>query len=102
MRLLQRPPPLPLVKAEHQPHRENFFKNLIKSTWNQIVFTISWLFWTQTDVRLDPNQLEIRKYNLISGGFNKILKMILCIHGFLLWIPEVVLLDFQNFLSFKF
>ena len=30
--------------------------NLIKSTWNQIVFTIFQLIWNQTDVCLVPNQ----------------------------------------------
>ena len=37
-------------------HTEKSFLNLIKSTWNQIVFTIFRLIWIQTDVRLDPNQ----------------------------------------------
>ena len=30
------------------------------------------LIWIKTDVRLNPNQTENRKHNLISGGFNKI------------------------------
>ena len=30
-------------------------KNLIKPTRNQIVFTLFWLIWNQTDVRLVPN-----------------------------------------------
>ena len=54
------------------PHTEKSFRNLIKSTWNQIVFTILRLIWNQTDVRLVPNKSENGKYNLISGCFNKI------------------------------
>jgi len=53
-------------------HTEKSFRNLIKSTWNQIVFTIFRLIWFQTDVRLVPNQSVHGKYNLISGWFNKI------------------------------
>ena len=62
-------------------HTEKYFLNLVKSTrnqivftlfrliWsqstrNQIVFTIFRLIWNQTDVRLDPNQSEKGKYNL--------------------------------------
>ena len=48
-------------------HTEKSFLNLIKSTRNQIVFTIFRLIWIQMDVRLDPNQSENGKYNLISG-----------------------------------
>ena len=34
-------------------HTEKSFRNLIQSNWNQIVFTIFWLIWNQTDsVRL--------------------------------------------------
>ena len=61
-------------------HTENFFRNLIKSTWNQIVFTIFRLIRNQTEVRLVPNQSENGKYNLISGWFNKISKKFLCVH----------------------
>ena len=50
----------------------NYLRNLIKSTRKQIVFTIFRLIWIQTDVRLDPNQSENGKYNLISGWYNKI------------------------------
>ena len=60
-------------------HTEKSFRNLIKSTWNQIAFTIFRLIWTQTDVRLDPNQSVHGKYNLISGWFNKIWKRYLCV-----------------------
>ena len=48
-------------------HTEKYFRNLIKSTRDQIVFTIFRLIWIQTDVRLDPNQSENGKYNLILG-----------------------------------
>ena len=41
-------------------------RNLIKSTRNQIVFTILRLIWHQMDVRLVPNQSKNFKYNLIS------------------------------------
>ena len=47
-------------------------RNLIKSNRNQIVFTIFWFVWNQTDVRFVSNQLENGKYNLISGWLSKI------------------------------
>ena len=56
-----------------------FFRNLIKSTQNQIVFTIFRLIWIQTLVRLVANQSENGKYNLISGWINKIWKRFLCV-----------------------
>ena len=37
-------------------HIENFFLNLIKSSRNQIVFTMHRLIWNQTDVRSVSNQ----------------------------------------------
>ena len=55
-------------------HTDKSFRNLNKSTWNQIVFTIFRLIWNQTDVRLVPNQPQIGEYNLISVWFNKIWK----------------------------
>ena len=39
-------------------HTEKTFLNLIKSSRNQIVFTIFRLIWNQTDVRLNQNQSE--------------------------------------------
>ena len=67
-------------------HTEKFFRNIIKSTRNQIVFTIFRLMWIQTDTV----QSVHGKYNLISGCFNKIPEKILCVnselfclHGFL-------------------
>ena len=59
-------------KASSGLHTEKYFQNLIKLNWNKILFTIFWLIWIQTDVRLDPNQSEHGKNNLISGWFNKI------------------------------
>ena len=47
-------------------HAEKYFPNLIQSYRNQIVVTIFWLIWIQTDVRLVANQSENYKYNLIS------------------------------------
>ena len=41
---------------------------------HQIVFTIFRLIWIQTNIRLDPNQTENSKYNLISVSFDKISK----------------------------
>ena len=41
--------------------------------------TILRLIWIQTDIRLDPNQSENDKYNLISGWLNKISKRFLCV-----------------------
>ena len=48
-------------------HTENYFRNHIRSTQNQNVFTIFRLIRIQTEVRLDANQSENGKYNLISG-----------------------------------
>ena len=47
-------------------------RNLIESTWIQIVFTIFRLIWNQTNFRLVPNQSENGEYNLISGWLNNI------------------------------
>ena len=53
---------------EFSPYTQgNFFLNLVESTRNQIVFTMHQLIWNQTEVRLDPNQSENGKYNLILG-----------------------------------
>ena len=49
-------------------HAEKSFQNIIESTRNQIVFTIFRLILIQTEsVRLDRNQFENGKYNLIWG-----------------------------------
>ena len=48
-------------------HTEKFFQNPIKSTRNQIVFTIFRLISDQTDVRLVSNPSENGKYNLLSA-----------------------------------
>ena len=61
-----------LIYFQSCPHTEIYFQNLIKSTRNQIVFTIFPLIWNQTDVRLVPNQSQNVDYNLISVWFNKI------------------------------
>ena len=55
------------------------FRNLIKSTWKQIVFPFFWLICNQPAVRCVPNQSENGKYNLISVWFNKISKKFLCV-----------------------
>ena len=47
-------------------YTEKYFRNLIKSNRNQIVFTMQRLTWNETDVRLVPKQSENDKYNLIS------------------------------------
>ena len=60
-------------------HTEKSFWNLIKSTRNQIVFAIFRLIWSQTDVRLVPNQSENGKYDLISVWFIMISKRFLCV-----------------------
>ena len=44
-----------------------------------IVVTVFLLISNQMDVRLDPNQPENGKYNLISGWYNKISKRFLCV-----------------------
>jgi len=64
-------------------HTEKSFRNLVKSTRNQIVFTIFRLIWNQTDVRLVQNQSEDAKYNLISGWFDKI--SLVCRWAHLAW-----------------
>ena len=53
-------------------HTEKYFRNLVKSTWNHIVFTIFRLIWNQAQVRLVSNQSVHGKYNLIWDRFNKI------------------------------
>ena len=53
-------------------HTDKYFRNLIKSNWYQIVFTIFLLIWIQTDVCLVPNPSENGEYNLISGLFGLI------------------------------
>ena len=60
-------------------YTDNFFRNLMKSNRNHIVFTIFRLIWNQTDACLVLNQSEIGKYNLISVWFNKISKRFLCV-----------------------
>ena len=53
---------------------EKTFQNLSISTRIRLYFPFFRLIWIQTDVRLDPNQSENGKHNLISGWFNQILK----------------------------
>jgi len=65
------------------------FETCIKSNRNLIVFTIFWLIWNQTDVRLVPNQSANGKYNLISVWFNtcfETLYLAHCPHWELNWI----------------
>ena len=68
-----------LVWNLYNVQTEKYFRNLIKSTRNQIVFTLFQSIWIQTNFRLDPNQSENGKYNLISGWFNKISKKFHCV-----------------------
>ena len=44
-------------------HADKFFRNLIKSNRNQIVFTIFRLIYNQTEYSLYPNQWECGIYN---------------------------------------
>ena len=53
--------------ADSVVHTEKYFRNLIKSSQNQIVLSIFRMIYVQTDIGLDPNQLGNGKYNLISG-----------------------------------
>ena len=69
----------PLAIKRHILHAEKSSQNLIKSNWNQIVFTIYRLIWKQTDVRSVQNQSKNAKYNLISVLFNMISKRFLCV-----------------------
>ena len=41
------------MHLENMLHAEKYFRNLIKSTRNQLVFTIYRLIWNPTEVRLD-------------------------------------------------
>ena len=61
-------------------YTEKYFQNLIKSTRNQIVFTIFRLIRIQTDDCLVPNQSDNGKYNLISVWFNKDWKKFLSVY----------------------
>ena len=65
----------------HSTHAqtEKYFRNLIKSNQNQIVFTIFRLIWNQTDFRLVPNQSENSKYSRISLWFNEISERFFCV-----------------------
>ena len=56
---------IPANMRRNSLHTENFFRNLIKSNRNQIVFTIFRLIWSQTDVRSVSNYSKNGKYNLI-------------------------------------
>ena len=55
----------------------HFFRNLIKSTRNQIVFTIFRLIWIQMDARLNPNQSKNCEYNLIWVDLTRIISWFL-------------------------
>ena len=48
-------------------HTEKYFRNLIKSSRNQILFITIQLILNQTDVHLVPNQSENGKYNPTSA-----------------------------------
>ena len=63
-------------------HTENCFRNLMKSTWNQIVFTIFRMIWNskRTSPFAVPNQPKNGKYNLISVWFKKIWKTFLRVY----------------------
>ena len=67
----------PFIHVPQNTGRE-IFSNCIESNRDQIVFTIFRLIWNQINVCLDPNQSQNGKYNLISGGFIKILNTFLC------------------------
>ena len=60
-------------------HTAKPFRSLVKSSRNQILFTIFRLVLNETDICLVPDQSENGKYNLISVRFNKISKIILCV-----------------------
>ena len=62
-------------------HPEKYFRNLVGSKRNQIVFTILLLIWNQTRFSLTPNQSENGKNNLISVWFEKIAKIFACVYG---------------------
>ena len=60
-------------------HTEKYFRNPIKSTRNQILFTIFRLIWNQTDVHLVPNHSENGKCNLIPVYLTRFRKYI-CVY----------------------
>ena len=81
--------------------KEIFVRILIKSNWNQIVITLFWSLWRQTDVRLVPNKSE-KWY--IQSDFGLIYqdseKISLCKYILILvWlnkIPRIFLLVYMN------
>ena len=75
----------PIVSLANTIQTEKSSRNLIRSNRNQ-----NWLIWNQTNVYLDQNQSENGKYNLISGWFNKISKMFLCLHTLLFIIINTI------------
>ena len=67
-------PLLPWISKNIQRNLINL-RNLIQSNWNQIVFTIYRLIWSQMDnLRLVPNQSVHGNYNMILVWFKKISK----------------------------
>ena len=69
------------VVSRYAVRTDKCFLNFAKSTRNQIVFSIFRLISIQTDsIRLDPNQSENGKYNLISGWFSNIQTIFICVY----------------------
>ena len=56
-------------------------KNGLIQTEIRLYFVLYQIVLNQMDVRLDPIQSENGKCNLISGWFNKISKIFLCVYG---------------------
>ena len=75
-------------------HTQKSFRNLIKSTQNQIVFAIFQLIWIKTDVRLDSNESENGKYNMILVWINKIPKSFLYVYTSVYFYLRIWLLTF--------
>ena len=60
---------------------EKYFRNLIKSNPNQILFTMHRLIWNQTDVRLVQNKSVHGKCNLILLWFIRFRKDFSCVYA---------------------
>ena len=69
--------------------QRNLFEILLNQPEIGLYLSFSGWFWIQTDIRLDPNQLENGKYNLTSVWFNKISKIFLCVYKFIISLTVV-------------
>ena len=62
--------------SKYPTHKRIFFRNLIKSNRNYIVFTIFRLIWNQTDANL-PIEYPMERYHLICVKYDIRIRKIL-------------------------